>query len=166
MSTKPILQTTADLASSQTAGAPSNFRAGDTSGVAVPAGFVGRKIQASFVNTVAAATSVIQQAATISVPPGVWMIIGVGTLARNGANLSDDCGVIVGTTSASNAGTTVGIDQVQCASPITAAASASVSTAPVVVSLSATTNYYLNVYAYYIAGSPRWHGSITAVCIA
>jgi len=47
MSTKPILQTTADLASSQTAGAPSNFRAGDTSGVAVPAGFVGEVVNTS-----------------------------------------------------------------------------------------------------------------------
>jgi hypothetical protein len=102
MTTKPTLSTQADLSASQTAGAPSNFRLGDTSGVvgtSIPAGMVGETVSVTIpshtgsnsINTETSAVSLVIPSA------GTWDIFCDFQRALQLSSLSGGLGCLVDT---------------------------------------------------------------------
>jgi hypothetical protein len=134
-----------------------------TDGGAATAGDIGELLTATqATNTTAgvAATGTWGDVVSISLAAGVWEIYGTVGVNENTAVLtaSISCGV-------SDSATGVGLsdfDITEHGYLISGTANSIFSSPPIVVSIAATTTYYLNTRFYYTSGTPRHRGRIKA----
>lgn len=114
--------------------------------------------------TNAAATTAYLALASVSLTAGDWDIAALAELSSNGATFATaNADLCVGTTSASNAGTTIGYDRSRIPSLILGATGIESGTiARKVLQITSTTTVYLNVVATYTLGTPQWTGSLSA----
>jgi hypothetical protein len=96
----------------------------------------------------------------VDIPAGDWDLYAHGICRKNGATHNDDIEACIGSTSAANTGCTFGVDWV-ATSPPTFAHSTITLTKRVNITGS-TVRYYINVRAYYSAGTPQFIGYIYA----
>jgi len=138
---------------------------GITDGTSVLTGQIG-EYPSNIISTAtnAAASGSYLQLATISLTAGDWDIFAYAEQSLNAATLTANGAVevLVGTTTASNTGTTQGYDRVTGIQPATNTTAAPIAIPIKRVQITATTSYFLNVLATYTAGTPQWRGSISA----
>lgn len=146
---------------------PGNIIAGVQDGTAVVAGQVGEVIE-SVISTAqnAAATGTYLALTSISLE-GDWLISGWVETIPNGATLTVDAAteLVIGTTSASNAGSTAGDDRVTENHALGTGVRHQIIIPHKRVNVAAATTYYLNVLATYTLGTPQWVGTIRATRI-
>lgn len=140
--------------------------AGDVSGVAVPAGYVGEVVEVvSNLTNFPVAGTWNDFAAAIQLTAGVWTISYVVDFELNGATMQQ-ISIGIGTASGSSTtGLTIGSSQVGANVP-TAQTNASGCIPNFYVRLNSTTLYYGKIFGGYTAGTPRYRGRLTAVRIA
>jgi microcystin-dependent protein len=136
---------------------------GRTDGVAPAAGMVGETFTISASNVNAAASGDWKQIATKVIPKGVWSLVGVVTLRKNGATITDG-GIVLSTSTASSTGGVAGLDHLYFATPI--GINSSLTTNQKILNLSSETAYFLNAYAAYSVATPIFDGSIVLIRIA
>lgn len=103
---------------------------------------------------------------SLTLGPGVWMMRGICSCFANGATFlaTDEMETIISTVTASNSGATIGYDII--AGPFPGASQEFMTVIPgKIVSISASTTYFLNCYARVSAGNPQWRGSLSALRI-
>lgn len=142
--------------------------AGAQTALAAVAGQVGEVIESKISTaTSAAGTGAYLQLATISLTAGDWLISASAIAIPNGATFAVGGALeaLIGTTTASNTGTTAGYDRMIDGQPVIAGVNVSMAIPAKRVLINATTSYFLNVLQTYSAGTPQWQGSITATRI-
>lgn len=141
---------------------------GRTNGASSGAGILGEvfsQVISTEVN--AAGSGSFLPLATISPTPGLYYISATAIINRNGATLNGGSSwyICITPNSGFATGGTFGYDYITM--PIGSLTTGNyVSTATIagkVISLSATTPYYLNVAVAYTAGTPQWVGHLTAI---
>ncbi len=142
-----------------------NVLAGVQNATAAVAGQVG-EISESKISTAtnAAATATYLALTSITLQPGDWDIAASAIAIPNGATVTVNGAVeaLVGTTTASSTGSTLGYDRMVDGQPIATGVNLSLCIPAKRVNISVATTYFLNVLATYTAGTPQWQGSITA----
>lgn len=146
-----------------------NLLAGRNNAQADTAGFVGETTNSKISTaTNAAATGTYLALTSLTLAAGKWRIAIYAEQVLNGATLTaaGSAEALVGTTSASNAGTTAGYDRAQAMQPATGVIAAPICLTDIVVNITAATTYFLNVLATFTAGTPQWRGSLKAERLA
>jgi hypothetical protein len=143
-----------------------NVLAGVQDATAASAGQVG-EVLSSTVSTAAnyTTTATYQAITSLSLTAGDWEITGFITFLDNGATLTATANVIgvIGTTTASAAGTTEGSGDIAYLSEVVNGVSGKTSMMlHKVVNISATTTHYLNSQATFTVGNPQFVGSLYA----
>lgn len=139
---------------------------GDTTGTAVPTGFIGeQKIaqQLSFTNT--AANNVWGDGASIVLTPGTWDLSSFITFTLNGATMTYTNHGISSTSGNSSAGLSQAENFVSN-NPPTANYDSAQSIPHYVVNVTSNTTYYLKLRVGFSAGTPQWMGTLRAIRIA
>ncbi len=129
------------------------------------AGTVGEVMESKISTpTNAAATGAYLALTSLALTRGAWLISATAESIPNGATLTVDGAteLVVGSTTASNAGSTAGYDRMTDNHPIAAGIRHQIVVPQKRLNISADTTYYLNVLATYTAGTPQWIGSIVA----
>jgi hypothetical protein len=140
--------------------------AGVQDGTAFTAGAVGEYIESTVSTpTNAAATGTYLALTSISLTPGQWDIASVVQALPNGSTVTVDGAteLVVGTTTASATGSTVGYDRQTENFAIATGNAHQIVVPRKIVNISATTTYYVNVLATYTVGTPQFVGSISAI---
>jgi hypothetical protein len=137
---------------------------GDVSGTAVPAGYIGQVIENSS-TTINSLASTVQQVATITLTPGVWLACAFGFWA--GDSTARFMQLYIGTTANSSAGTsmTAGTSSLDAGWNVPAGVGAT-SLNPVPLYVTTSTVYYLNAYVSSISGLSGQVNRLQAVRIA
>lgn len=142
-----------------------NVLAGVQDGTAAVAGQVG-ETSTSTISTPqnAAATGTYLALTSLTLPPGDWLISGWVESIPNGGTLTVDgpTELVIGTTSASAAGSVAGFDRATENHPIVGGVRHQIVIPAKRVNISASTTYYANVLATFTLGTPQWVGSISA----
>jgi hypothetical protein len=145
-----------------------NVLAGVQDGTAAVSGQVGEAIESTISTpTNAAATGAYLALTSITLGPGAWDIAGWVQSNPNGSTLTVDGAteLVVGTTTASSAGSTVGYDRMTENHAVIAGNTHQIVIPRKIINISTSTTYFVNVLATYTAGTPQWVGSISAVRI-
>ena len=139
---------------------------GDTTGTAVPSGYIGQVISATATGVSMGGSNVSTQLATVSLTGGTWRLLGAATYRKNGATIADQELQAGLTTGSGVAGTVNSKDRVAGSQIGTAVDSLALAPMSYVVNISVTTSYFLNAQAKYTAGTPLYDGYLEAVRIA
>jgi hypothetical protein len=142
-----------------------NVLAGVQDGTAFTAGAVGEIVESKIsIAQNAAGTGTYLALTSVSLTAGDWDISASAIASPNGATVTVDGAVelLLGTTSASNSGTTVGYDRMVSGQPIASGVHITMAIPAKRVNINTTTIYYLNVLATFTVGTPQFQGSITA----
>jgi hypothetical protein len=135
---------------------------GDTTGTAVPAGFIGEQQRAFTAFGTGTVSNTYEDLATITLTPGVWDINAIIQVGLNGATITAWNGFI-GTVDGNNSTGLLGGDNTLEGSLPTAAINAQATVAQYRVLVTTSTPYYLKYRAVYSAGNPGRSGRISAV---
>ena len=139
---------------------------GDTTGTAVPAGFIGEQIR-SYVSTLTnfPASTQFGDLTSITLTPGVWDISSVTTSILNGATMSCH-NHFIGTVAGNNSTNLQPGDNFCESQAPTSVYDTNCQIPSFRVLVTANTTYYLKIRATYSAGAPQLRGRISAVRIA
>lgn len=129
---------------------------------AAAAGYVGESIE-SFVGPVSApATNTYGDITSITLTAGDWDISAIiVSILNTGVSITSVIGGIGTAAGSSGAGLTTGDNQGYSVPP-TSQYSPSITIPPKLVSINATTNYYLKMWMSYASGTPQFQGRISA----
>lgn len=142
-----------------------NVLAGVQDATAAVSGQVGEKIESTISSPQnAAATGVYLALTSISLTAGDWIISGWVESIPNGSVITVDAAteLVIGTTSASNTGSTAGYDRATENHAVAAGTRHQIIVPAKRVNISATTSFYANVLATFTVGTPTFIGSLSA----
>lgn len=121
--------------------------------------------QAAATSTNVAATGIWGYATSINLSAGVWQVVGMAGFSENGAVMttSVSCGI-----SSTTDGTGLSLFDYAVYNQLVSGANDSIlpTGLPLVISINAATDYYLNTRMFYSSGSPQHYGKIQARRIA
>lgn len=126
-------------------------------------GYVGEYIESvESTGTAAAATSTWKEIKSITLTPGDWDVTIIGHHDYNGATLTGLPRFGLSTASASSTGMVTGSSIAYIPISNSSDIGGTTSLPNMRKSITATTTYYFNALSVYSAGSPTWHGIISA----
>lgn len=132
------------------------------------AGYIGQVVETiQSAGVTAAATGTYKEVASISLPAGDWDVTGLVQFEGQGGATSftalGNMVALIGTTTASATGTTLGYDRIQETPQATSVAAYRKITIPrKIVKIASTTTYYLNASCVFTSTAPQLYGFLSA----